>query len=98
MVTMLGSALYDDDVDLYRAGVAEGWAAGCVLRPDKLGSLTDVIDNSSLFTAIPPPHRALRVVLAHRPVLVFGPSPRPSRPPLPRTRSACACKQIGTVG
>lgn len=46
--------------------VAEGWAAGVVMRPEKLGTVTDVLDNASLFTAIAAPSRALRVVLAHR--------------------------------
>ena len=48
-------------------GVAEGWADGVVMRPEKLGTVTDVLDNATMFTALAPPARALRVVLAHRP-------------------------------
>jgi len=66
-VTILGSDLFNDDPDLFRAGVAEGWADGVVMRPEKLGTVTDVLDNATMFTALAPPARALRVVLAHRP-------------------------------
>ena len=66
-VTILGAAIFDDNIDLYRTGTAEGWAAGAVLRVERLGTLSDVVDSATIFTAIPPPSRALRVVLAHRP-------------------------------
>ena len=49
--------------------MAEGWAAGAVVRTDRLGTLSKVMDNTTLLTAIPPPSRALRVVLDHRKVL-----------------------------
>ena len=69
-VTLLGADLYDKGptnvTDLYRAGVAEGWAAGAVLSAASLGTLSDVLDNATMFTAIRPPARALRVLLAHR--------------------------------
>jgi hypothetical protein len=61
-------------------GVAEGWAAGAVVRTERLGTLTGLIDNSTLFTAIPPPNRAQRVVLEHRQVGA------------PRSRSTPSCR------
>jgi enolase len=63
-VVVLGDAIYRDDADLYRSGVAEGWAAGAVMRPAVLGTLTELLDNATMFTTIKP--KALRLVLAHR--------------------------------
>jgi len=58
-VMLLGEELFQDDPDLFRSGVAEGWAMGAVLSPEKLGTLTDLIDYGTIFTLLksvaPPP-------------------------------------------
>uniref|UniRef100_A0A7S0HG12 phosphopyruvate hydratase n=2 Tax=Hanusia phi TaxID=3032 RepID=A0A7S0HG12_9CRYP len=63
-VMLLGEELFQDDPDLFRSGVAEGWAMGAVLSPEKLGTLTDLIDYGTIFTLLKP--RAQRLVLTSR--------------------------------
>ena len=70
---MLGATLYNDDTDLYRAGVAEGWATGAVIRPEALGTLSEVISNALLLAGqggrvVSEESQAsrARIVLAHR--------------------------------
>ena len=33
---LLGEELFQDDPDLFRSGVAEGWAMGAVMSPEKV--------------------------------------------------------------
>ena len=69
-VCLFGDDLFNDDLDTIRAGVAEGWAAGAMLRPEVLGTLTNVTDAVCLFTALQP--EASRVILHHRAGLEAG--------------------------
>lgn len=63
-ICLFGDDLFGDNLDTIRAGVAEGWAAGAMLRPEKIGTLTNVTDAVSLFTALRP--AASRVIMHHR--------------------------------
>eukprot|EP00288_Rhodomonas_lens_P002744 CAMPEP_0177727742 /NCGR_PEP_ID=MMETSP0484_2-20121128/20487_1 /TAXON_ID=354590 /ORGANISM="Rhodomonas lens, Strain RHODO" /LENGTH=325 /DNA_ID=CAMNT_0019240423 /DNA_START=17 /DNA_END=990 /DNA_ORIENTATION=- len=64
-VLVLGNDLFKNDLDLIRTGVAEGWAGGASLQSEKLHTLSDILDASTLFTFLKP--KASRVVLQHRP-------------------------------